>query len=176
MKILVVIILTMLPCFMFFTCGADGERGAIYLAIDWEWYLDKYWDDNPNIPWNLRRNAEYRCGPGTYNFKYYCSNFNGDEWMWEGTYTLIANEGQPGEFLKDGADGATRYYKFFCSGLSYPTLTFHKHSKIKHFISKDIKKYESINWIKSGDLVYETFTSETNEKINVAKQLYIKEK
>ena len=93
--------------------------------------------------------------------------------MWQGTYTLTANEGQPGEFLSDGANGDTKYYKFYLKGLSQPTLTVHKPGAIQMFLSKDIEKYENKNWAKSGDIVREIWSSKTGEKIEIVKQLYI---
>lgn len=142
---------------LFFSCGRDGSDGRSYIAFDWDWYVDTYWDNNPSVPSTINRNVEYKSNAGTFSFEYGCSDGLGSSWYWEGNYTIRINEGEPGELLYDGKDGKNRHYSVFLRGLNEPTSSVTERStmtaekpiveKLKHSnelpIPDDKKKYIS---------------------------------
>jgi hypothetical protein len=101
---------------LFSGCTKDGEDGLAYLSLDWDWYVDSYWDNNSDIPYSITRNRDYNVNPGTYNFEYECSDGWGNYWGYEGTYKITINEGGKATLFENGEDGSYRYYSFFLSG------------------------------------------------------------
>jgi hypothetical protein len=91
-------------------CGKDGKDGNVYLQISIVATPFSYADNNPGIPDPFYIDTYYRCNPGTYNYGYTSWDYS----TWYGTYTLSANKGTKGGFLKKGDDGADRYYTLFC--------------------------------------------------------------
>jgi len=105
------------------SCGKDGKPGSAYLALNWDWYVDSYWDDNPGIPSLIVKNREYNSNPNTYNFQYACSNASGNAWYWSGTYKISINPGGKKRTFKDGENGKNRHYLFMLTGLSKGSLS-----------------------------------------------------
>jgi major membrane immunogen (membrane-anchored lipoprotein) len=87
-------------------CGKDGADGLAFLAIDWVFTPQSYWDNNAGIPSPFTQGTYYQVSPGTYNFEYTAWDYT----YYSGTYTLTINKGKKGSFLQDGKDGEDKYY------------------------------------------------------------------
>jgi len=114
------LILTLLAILLIsFGCmGKDGLLGRIYLRIQLINFI-RYWDNNDGILYNFRQMVYYQCDQGTYSFEYDTA----DGWEWEGTYTMIADEGEEGQWFVNGEDGADRRYTLTCQS-SGPTFAY----------------------------------------------------
>jgi hypothetical protein len=103
-------------CFVF-GCGIDGREGTSYLAFNWDWYVDSYWDNNPGVPSTINAFSDYRVNPRTYSYEYACSDGLGDYWGYEGTYSIrFNNSGESASLFRDGDNGRDRYHLFFLGG------------------------------------------------------------
>jgi hypothetical protein len=105
------------------SCGKDGSNGVAFIALDWDFYVDGYNDNNSSIPGSISRNFDYSTKPGTYTCDYVCSDGSGDVWYWNYQYTIRINFGEEGKFLSNGDNGKNRHYKLFLSGLSNASLS-----------------------------------------------------
>ena len=135
-KLVICIALLAIALLSFGCMGKKGLDGKIYLRVQLV-NCTRYWDNNDGIPFGFSSTVYYQCGPGTYSYEYDTA----DGWQWEGTYTLVAEEGEPGTIFQNGADGQNRRYTLTCQS-SGPTLTY--------FLGKDA----------SGKLISPTQTSE----------------
>lgn len=99
------------------SCGSDGKDGKAYLSFTWDWYVDSYWDDNPDIPSTFEAEVDYQVQPGTYEYEYYCSDGADDYWYWDGTYRIEINEGESGRLFSAGKDGDDNYFILNLDGL-----------------------------------------------------------
>lgn len=104
-------------------CGKDGVKGDAYIALDWDWYVDAYNDNNPSLPASIGRNFDYKTSPGEYKCEYLCSDGSGDTWYWEYVYTIKINQGESGKLFRKGEDGKDRYHKLFLHGLAKPSFS-----------------------------------------------------
>ena len=87
-------------------CGRDGDDGDAYIALNWVYAPNYYWDNNPAIPIVFYRGAYYRSSPGAYDFGY--EAYEGSQWV--GTYTIAIDKGEDGGLFTDGDDGRDRYF------------------------------------------------------------------
>lgn len=126
--------------FLFSGCGKDGIAGDAYLALDWDWYVDGYNDNNPSLPNVVSRNFDYSTDPGTYECEYICSDGSGSVWYWEHQYTISINPGENGKLFRRGEDGKDRYNKLFLHGLSEPSFSVNEKSATKQ-TKKELKPY-----------------------------------
>lgn len=110
-------------------CGKDGMKGNAKVALDWDWYVDAYSDNNSAIPSTISKNKDYNTGVGTFNGIYFCSDGTGDEWYWEFSYTISINEGEPGKLFRKGDDGKDKYFKINLHGLMKPTVSVSEKSE-----------------------------------------------
>lgn len=99
-----------------FSCGKDGSDGIAYLSFTWDLYVDSYSDNCSDVPSTIYEGEDYRVKPGKYSFEYYCSDGDGNNWSYEGNFTININEGEEGGFFKDGDDGKDNYYTLNLSG------------------------------------------------------------
>ncbi len=168
--------------------GIDGEDGSAFIRFSWDWYVDTYDDNNPDLPSTISENYNYETLPGTYSFLYTCSDGMGNSWYWEGYYTIQINYGEPGEpgepagLFSDGADGADgadgedNYYRMFLDGLVGASLTLTKaiigNKEIKTELSTPAKDFNKSDYIAEGDIVISRF-NQSGREIYVEKQLYI---
>jgi hypothetical protein len=115
--------IALLSCVIIFSgCGKDGKSGSASIAVDWDWYVDAYNDNNPDIPSTISKNFDYHTKPGVYDCEYACSDGDGNEWYWEYQYKITVNAGKAGKGFKDGADGTQRRHQLFLNGLSEATF------------------------------------------------------
>lgn len=139
-------------------CGKDGSAGDAYLALDWDWYVDGYNDNNPDMPNSISRNFDYSTSHGTYQSEYVCSDGSGDVWYWEHEYTIKINQGEKGKIFRSGDDGKDRYHKMFLNGLSKPTFSVNEKSVGKQK-KKELKPYtlntENFKKVYHGDPIIE---------------------
>lgn len=106
-----------------FSCGKDGNDGVATVALDWDWYVDVYSDNNPALPSIVERNFNYSSQVGSFQGVYLCSNGSGDEWYWNFTYSISINKGEKGKLFRKGENGKRKQHKIFLNGLSQPTIT-----------------------------------------------------
>jgi len=102
--------------FLFIGCGQDGEDGDAYLSFSWDWYIDSYTDNNPNVPSIINEYQDYIVRPGTYSFEYNCSDGMGNYWGYDGWYAIEINRGEQADFMTDGADGEDNHYRLDLTG------------------------------------------------------------
>lgn len=136
-------------------CAKDGEDGKAYLSFSWDWYVDSYSDNNPNVPYTITEESKYNVTPGTYHYEYYCSDGVGNYWGWDGTYTISINKGEKGKFLTDGANGADRNYLFFLYG-NGSSMTVNKSGKPKKDLLNNPEEMMNIKKEFIGDTITET--------------------
>lgn len=135
-KLVICIALVAIALLSFGCMGKKGLNGNVFLRVQLV-NCTRYWDNNDGIPFGFSSTVYYQCGPGTYSYEYDTA----DGWQWEGTYTLVAEEGEPGTLFQNGDDGQDRKYTLTCQS-SGPTLTY--------FLGKDT----------SGKLIRPTQTGE----------------
>jgi hypothetical protein len=156
-------------------CGEDGTDGSAFLSIDWDWYVDSYWDNNSSIPNTFLRDHNYITSPGTYDYEYECSDGAGAFWGYEGTYTIAINSGTKAELFKDGLDGSDRFYTFYLQGTG-SSFTYSKSIEAKKDTKLElIKSTETIpaqlkEYI--GDVTTETF-SYPDYTLTITKRLFL---
>lgn len=156
------------------SCGKDGSPGDAYLALDWDWYVDGYSDDNPDLPGAISRNFDYSTSPGSYHCTYICSDGSGDVWYWEYDYTIKINHGENGKLFRKGDDGKDRYHKMFLNGLYTPTFTVTEKNANKplkeelHPFSIDEDNFEKIY---HGDPILETYEVD-GFQISIRKRMF----
>lgn len=92
--------------------GQDGQPGKAYIAYTWVSGPITFATEDPAFAGqSLIYNGEYReTTPGTYEFAYVAW----DDSVWEGSYTIYVDPGQPGELFRDGADGEDLYFELSC--------------------------------------------------------------
>jgi len=107
-----VITLGLLSFTMLTGCGKDGDDGQSFIAIDWVYSPQSYWDNNSAVPYGFYAGQYYNSQAGTYDFRY--TAWDGSSWV--GTYTITVDEGEDADFFLlfvDGEDGVDRYFKFW---------------------------------------------------------------
>jgi hypothetical protein len=130
---------------LFFGCGKDGSSGKSFVALDWDWYVDAYSDNNPSIPSTISKNFDYSSGVGSYKGIYQCSNGSGSEWYWEFTYKTSVNSGEEGKLFKSGDNGKNKHYKLYLDGLNNASITVTE--KSTYYLQKPKKnKIPKINF------------------------------
>ena len=100
------------------SCRKDGKDGSIYLKIKENTFYKtlEYYDSNEKIPANnFKFDREYLCYAGTYDFFYRIMLHDSSVLAFEGTYTLEAEPGEDGGFMKSATVGLTRHYVFKCT-------------------------------------------------------------
>lgn len=117
-KLIICLALVAIALFSFGCMGKKGLDGKIYLRIQLV-NCTRYWDNNDGIPFGFSSTVYYQCGPGSYSYEYDTA----DGWEWQGTYTLVAEQGEDGSLFQNGADGQDRKYTLTCMS-SGPTLTY----------------------------------------------------
>lgn len=117
-KLVICVVLVAMALLSFGCMGKKGLDGNIFLRIQLV-NCTRYWDNNDGIPFGFSSTTYYQCGPGTYNYEYDTA----DGWEWQGTYTLVAEEGEAGAWFQNGADGQDRRYTLTCQS-SGPSLTY----------------------------------------------------
>ena len=97
-------------CSMFM--GQDGEDGDVYIAYSWVVGPFTWWTNDPALAGEIYiiNGRYYPALPGTYDFQY--QSWDGS--VWEGSYTIYVDEGKPGMFFTDGADGEDLYFELLC--------------------------------------------------------------
>lgn len=156
--------------------GDDGDDGRAYLSFDWDWYVDSYWDNNPNVPYSISKNRDYNVKAGTYSFSYNCSDGVGNFWGYDGTYRITINKGEAGKaFGVDGADGNDKYFNLFLSGNGAYYLKPLIDDKIeKEILLKnqiDLSFYNKVKVGEPEEFVY--YSSDGWAKLVIVKQCYI---
>lgn len=138
--------------FLLIGCGKDGSDGKAFISFFWSTCPEYYSDDNSSTPSTIYIFIYYQSPSGTYHFEY--AIYDNDDWLWfyTGTYKLTINEGEPGGFLTNGADGDDKYFDMYL-GVNGPSLTGGKYSNPqsdsisfindKHELSFDLIKYKS---------------------------------
>lgn len=143
-------------------CGKDGTAGASFLALDWDWYVDGYNDNNPSLPNTISKNFDYSTGTGTYQCEYICSDGTGNVWYWEYEYTLSINQGEKGKLFRKGDDGKDRYHNMFLNGLAEPSFSVNEKSAGKQK-KKELKPYKlntaDFKKVYHGDPIYEEYSA-----------------
>lgn len=161
---------------LFGGCGKDGIDGKAYIAFDWDWYVDYYWDNNPDVPTTINRNTNYNSNPGSFSFEYDCSDGAGSYWYYTGTYSISINNGTEASTFRDGDDGSDRYYKFLLNGNGYNLSYTDKSAEMKKnsnsALTKQTPNHANRNVTYIGEPVYEVFYTE-NAIIEVTKQLHV---
>ena len=107
-------------------CGSDGDDGFAYLSFAWDWTVDAYYDNNPDIPYTIDDGSNYRVYPGRYFYEYSCSDGAGSYWGYEGYYLIDINLGEDGGIFRDGDDGADPYLLLglWSEGISYDVIDY----------------------------------------------------
>lgn len=159
---------------LLFGCGKDGSPGDASLALDWDWYVDGYNDNNPSLPDVITRNFYYSSGTGTYQSEYICSDGSGSVWYWEYEYTISINQGEKGKLFRRGADGKDRSHKLFLHGLSGGSLSVSENSVSKPK-KKGLKPYtlntDDYKKVYHGDPIIEQY-SENGYTTVVKKRMF----
>ena len=152
-------------------CGKDGEDGNAFLSFTWDWYVDSYIDNNPDVSYTITEYIDYHINPGRYSYEYYCSDGAGNYWEYEGTYTIEINKGKDGGFITDGDDGEDNYYRMSLSGTG-TSFNLRKQAEKKSTLLQkseiDLSLYQKIQ---VGDIEQEIFYSE-NGRMIVTKQMF----
>ncbi len=91
--------------------GDDGADGDVYIAYSWTGSLDDLYTEDPAFGSTVYNGVYERTRPGTYYFQYVHSY--APTTLWYGTYTLRADPGEDGGFMKDGDDGIDLYYELY---------------------------------------------------------------
>ena len=170
------LLLLLVAVTLFVSCGQDGQDGDVFIRFDWDWYVDAFEDDNPATPSSISKNVDYLTEPGKYTFTFWCSDFY-DEWTWEGTYTLTANEGETASLFADGADGEDKYFLLNMEGLTGASLTLTDIVKEDlHFLKSKPASYNE-EYVKTpvGEVIEEVFYSK-DAKMVVKKQKFMLKK
>ena len=167
--------------------GRDGDDGEAFLGFEWDWYVDAYGDNNPSIPDVISDEIYYETQPGTFSFRYDCSDLI-NEWYWEGTYSIAINYGEPGEEGEsaslfsdgedgeDGKDGEDIYWDMMLDGIDGVSMTYHKNiaaqKEVKTELSHLGRDFDKSNYHAEGAVVTKTVVS--GDKImTIEKQLYV---
>ncbi len=99
-------------------CGAAGETGKAFIALDWVYKPQYFAGDNNALVGSIEKGKFYRTQPGKYYFEYIAFEGSG----YYGTYTITVKKGEGGGFLTPGKDG--RDSRFTLTLLSTgPTFT-----------------------------------------------------
>lgn len=150
-----------LAAVVFSGCGKDGAAGDAYLSLDWDWYVDGYNDNNPDLPNTISRNFDYSTDPGTFQCEYVCSDGSGSVWYWEYEYTIKINAGEDGRLFRRGDDGKDRYHQMFLHGLSEPSVSVNEKNAGKS-VKKELEAYtlntDDFNKVYQGDVIVEEFS------------------
>lgn len=104
-----VITLGLLSFTMLTGCGKDGDYGQSFIAIDWVYSPQSYWDNNSAVPYVFYAGQYYNSQPGTYDFQY--TAWDGSSYS--GLYTITVDEGEDAPLLLlfvDGEDGVDKYF------------------------------------------------------------------
>lgn len=99
------------------SCRREGKDGSIYLKIKENTFYKtlEYYDSNDQIPANnFKFDREYLCYAGTYDYFYRILLHDSSVLAFEGTYTLEADPGEDGGFMKSAKVGLDRHYIFKC--------------------------------------------------------------
>lgn len=109
-------ILFIILAFAMVSCHKDGKKGSIYLKIKQHpFYYTEYRDWNPQIPvTGFEFSKEYLCVEGSYEYQYKLYD-DVDTFIYNGIYTLEAETGRDGAFMRSAEVGNTRHYVFYCS-------------------------------------------------------------
>lgn len=102
---------------IFTSCNREGKEGSIYLKIKENTFYKtlEYYDSNDQIPANnFVFDREYLCYAGTYDYFYRILLHDSSVLAFEGTYTLEADPGEDGGFMKSAKVGLDRHYVFKC--------------------------------------------------------------
>lgn len=148
---------------LFSNCGKDGVKGDAYIALDWDWYVDAYNDDNPSLPSAISRNFDYKTSPGEFKCEYLCSDGSGNTWYWEYVYTIEINEGESGKLFRKGADGKDRYHKMFLHGLAKPSFSYNDKNyippqkEVKDELNSYISKADQFKKVYHGEPIYKEY-------------------
>jgi len=176
-KLFFVMFIILMSMFLLSGCmGDDGDDGRAYLSFDWDYYVDNYWDNNPNVPSSITRNRDYNVRAGTYNFTYDCSDGYGSYWSYNGTYRITVDRGASGEaFGVDGADGDDKYFNLYLSGQgAWFAKPLSNEKPEKETLSKEQTNSSSYNRVKIGEpeeFVYRS--SDGLGKLVMTRQCYI---
>lgn len=100
-------------------CGKDGKDGSSYITYDWDYLVDTYSDNNPQVTSPLTVNEEYKVNAGNYIFSYQCSDGQGNFWEYTGNYRITIDKGTEGKGFKDGSDGGDRLFEMILTGTGY---------------------------------------------------------
>lgn len=152
--------------FMFANCGKSGVKGDAYISLDWDWYVDAYNDNNPNMPSTISRNFNYSTSPGEYKCEYFCSDGSGNTWYWEYIYTIKINQGESGKLFRKGDDGKDRYHKLFLHGLAKPSFSYTEKNFIapQKELKEELESYTSnanqFEKIYQGDPIFEEYSQD----------------
>lgn len=125
---------------LLFGCGKDGSPGTATIALDWDWYVDGYNDNNPSIPSTISRNFNYSTGTGKFQCEYICSDGSGNTWYWDYEYSISINKGEKGKLFRKGDDGKDRNHKMFLNGMSTPTFSVTEKNNLKP-MKKELKPF-----------------------------------
>lgn len=167
-KIFTIVLLTLFAL----GCGRDGRDGKAFLSFTWDWYVDSYWDNNPDVPSHITEYTKYELRPGTYNFSYDCSDGLGNYWGYDGTYKITIDKGEKGGFLVDGNDGEDNYFRMNLTGQG-PNFYLMKGTQDKKLILEkrlfdDLSNYKKLF---IGEVITEVFYSNSGQMI-VQKRMY----
>lgn len=107
-----------LSSMLLLSCSKEGKDGSIYLKISENTFYKtlEYYDDNEQVPANnFQFDRDYLCYPGTYKYFYRIMLHDSTVLAFEGEYTLEADPGEDGGFMKSAKIGKTRFYEFKCT-------------------------------------------------------------
>ncbi|MDO9577761.1 MAG: hypothetical protein Q7J16_07745 [Candidatus Cloacimonadales bacterium] len=155
-------------------CGADGKDGKAYLRITWDWYVDSFYDNNPDTPYNVYEDTYYETDPGSYTYSYDCSDGLGNYWSYSGTYTITIDKGEKGGLFTAGEDGEDSYFYLDLTGYASRdnsndnSTSKSKKTELNRDNEINLSLYEKI---KISDMKSETFYS-GNYRMDVSKQMY----
>ena len=105
----VAILFIVFAVLMTVNCGKVGDPGSAYMALYCDYYLEDLYF--PAMPDYIYEGTYYPHAEGTYYFAYLLYYYG--YYYCDGTYTIGVEPGEEGGLLKDGADGADRFYDFY---------------------------------------------------------------
>jgi hypothetical protein len=107
---IIVAFITMASCSLL--NGKDGSDGRTLIMYDFREGETAITTDDPAFKGlaTIKKTQWYLTSPGTYNFEYSTSGFEATS-HWKGKYTITANPGSDGAFLRDGQNGVDAYFE-----------------------------------------------------------------
>lgn len=100
------------------SCGQDGKDGKAFIRFTWISGVNSYVDSNPDTPSSIYSDTYYETDPGDYVYEYYWQDNSGNNWLFEGWYTITINHGEEGGLFTDGEDGEDKHFHLHLSGFS----------------------------------------------------------